>query len=125
MPELLENAPGRDQNSQDPKGRAATLQLLLPEDNAFSIATTYQTGNDSHGVARGKCSRARKLDQIRTGISSSKDLFLTLDVMTIEIVMTDQSNGLKRVDHAQSSSRLTIPSFKARLIPFPTSFSFP
>jgi len=63
MPERLENAPGRDRNSQDPKDRAAFLQLLLPDDNAFTIYTIHQTGNDSHDVARGKCSRAGKLDQ--------------------------------------------------------------
>ena len=28
MPERLGNAPGRDRNSQDPKDRAASLQLL-------------------------------------------------------------------------------------------------
>ena len=35
MPKRPENAPGRDRNSQDPKDRVASLQLLLPDDNAF------------------------------------------------------------------------------------------
>jgi hypothetical protein len=71
MPERLENVPGRDRNSQDPKDRAASLQLVLPDDNAFNIATINQTGNDSHDVARGKCSRAEKLDQ-----DQDQDLFI-------------------------------------------------
>lgn len=83
MPERSENAPGRDRNSQGPKDQAASLRLLLPDDNAFSIVTIHQTM--THMVLR--VESVPELE-VRSGFGSlhrNDIFFLTLDVMTIEI----------------------------------------
>lgn len=94
MPEQPENAPGIDRNSQDPRDRAASSQLLLPDNNAFSIITLHQTGDASHDVLHEKCSRAG--GWISDSDPYRGDIYPTLDVMT-EIEMHTHQREIERV----------------------------